>query len=96
MNQHFLVQYAQTGSDALREAKRPEHISYRKGLGASLILAGPLLGEGGKAVGSVIILAAADLPRAESMALSDPFVVAGLLQLDSIKPMRIAAIKLPE
>ena len=95
MTGHYLVQYSQTGSDELRAAKRSEHIAYRKGFGADLILAGPLLGDDGAAVGSVIIIAAPDAARARAMALGDPFVIAGLLELESIRPMRIAAIAPP-
>jgi hypothetical protein len=37
---HFLVEYAETGKAAQREALRPDHIAYRKGLGDALRLAG--------------------------------------------------------
>jgi len=92
MTQYFLIRYRQTGSNELREEKRGDHVAYRKGLGAALALAGPLLDDAGKPVGSVIILGAADREQAERIATGDPFVVAGLLQLDSIEAMRIAAM----
>ena len=92
MTQYFLIQYRQTGSNALREEKRGEHIAYRKGLGTALSLAGPLLDDKGEPVGSVIILSADSKGEAERIATGDPFVKAGLLALDSIQPMRIAAM----
>lgn len=95
MTQHFLIQYRQTGSNDLREEKRGEHIAYRKGLGAALALAGPLLDEEGRPVGSVIILGAEDRGAAERIATGDPFVAAGLLELESIQAMRIAAMVPP-
>ncbi|BAK66583.1 hypothetical protein SLG_19080 [Sphingobium sp. SYK-6] len=91
----FLIQYVQTGSNALREEKRGEHIAYRKGLGEALALAGPLLDDEGRPVGSVIILAAGSKADADRLATGDPFVEAGLLALESIKPMRIAAMVPP-
>jgi len=95
MSQFFLIQYRQSGDTALREQKRCEHIAYRKGLGAALPLAGPLLDDNGAPNGSVIILAAEDRNTALHIATNDPFVKAGLLVLESILPMRIAAMVPP-
>jgi len=86
----FLVRYDQTGTAELREQMRGEHIAYRKSLGESMLLAGPLLDDTGTPVGSVIILAATDREEAERAARQDPFVREGLLTLRSIEPMRIA------
>ncbi|OYW88365.1 MAG: hypothetical protein B7Z20_02705 [Sphingobium sp. 32-64-5] len=95
MTQYFLIQYRQTGGNDLREQKRGEHIAYRKGLGAGLALAGPLLDDEGRPTGSVIILGAEDRAEAERIATGDPFVAAGLLELESIRAMRIAAMVPP-
>jgi uncharacterized protein YciI len=95
MSAHYLIRYRQTGDDALREQKRPEHIAFRKGLGPALNLAGPLLDDAGTPVGSVIILTAATRATAEAIAARDPFVAAGLLHIESVEPMRIAAMSPP-
>jgi uncharacterized protein len=95
MTGHYLVRYRQTGSAALREERRADHIAYRKALGAALALAGPLLNDAGVPVGSVIIIAAPDHAAAERIALDDPFALAGLLTLDSVEAMRIAAMHPP-
>ena len=42
--------------------------------------AGPLLDEGGNPAGSVIILEAANLAEAQSIAKSDPYVVEGIFE----------------
>ena len=91
----FLVEYSDTGQAAQREALRPDHIAYRKGLGSALRLAGPLLGDGGQPVGSVVIIEAEDRPAAESLAYADPYVAADVLQLVSIRAYRIAAMQPP-
>ena len=92
---HFLVEYRELGNAAEREAKRGDHIAYRKGLGAAMALAGPLLGDKGEPVGSVVILEAADQAEAEAMAGRDPYVAAGVLALVSTRAYRIAAMKPP-
>lgn len=92
---HFLIRYRQTGTPQEREARRAEHIAYRKGLGADLALAGPLLDDAGQPVGSVIILTAPSPDEARRVASGDPFVIAGLLRVESLEPMRIAAMAPP-
>jgi uncharacterized protein YciI len=58
-------------------------------------LAGPLLDDAGGTVGSVVILEAVDRHEAERIARTDPFVAAQVLELVSIRPFRIAAMKPP-
>jgi len=92
---HFLVEYREIGSAEIREANRGAHIAYRKALGDALALAGPLLGDDGQPVGSVVILAAADRAEAEAIAARDPFVASGVLALASVRGYRIAAMNPP-
>ena len=92
---HFLVEYREIGSAAAREAHRADHIAYRKGLGADMALAGPLLDEDDKPVGSVVIVQAADRAAADEIANADPYVAAGVLELVSVRRYRIAAMKPP-
>jgi uncharacterized protein YciI len=93
---HFLVEYVELGDDAARADKRGEHIAYRKGLGNALALAGPLLDDENKPLGSVVILEAEDDSAAEKLALADPYIAAGVLELVSVRRYRIAAMKPPE
>lgn len=90
---HFILEYADTGDATGREACRADHIAYRKRLGERLALAGPVLDDAGTATGSVVILEAADRAEAERLALQDPYVANGVLQLASLRPFRIAAMK---
>jgi uncharacterized protein len=90
---HFIVEYRQTGSAETREAHRGEHIEYRKSLGNGMPLAGPLLDDTGKPVGSLIILEAADKDAATTLATSDPYVKWGVLQVVAVRGYRIAAMK---
>lgn len=92
---HFLVEYVELGDASAREEKRGEHIAYRKGLGAAMALAGPLLDEDGRPTGSVVILEADDEAAAEKLALADPYIGAGVLELVSVRRYRIAAMKPP-
>ncbi|HEX7711091.1 MAG TPA: YciI family protein [Sphingomonadaceae bacterium] len=92
---HFLVEYVELGNPAAREEKRGDHIAYRKGLGGAMALAGPLLAEDGQPTGSIVILEAEDEAGAEELALADPYVAAGVLELVSVRRYRIAAMKPP-
>lgn len=93
---HFLIEYSDIGTSEARELHRGAHIAYRKGLGETLRLAGPILDDGGVAIGSLVILEADDRSEAEQLASRDPYVAAGVLQLSSVRGYRIAAMKPPE
>lgn len=90
---HFIVEYRQGGTQEAREKHRADHIAYRKSLGDRMPLAGPLLDDDQTPIGSLIILEAADKPAAIAAARGDPYVKAGVLELVSVRPYRIAAIK---
>jgi len=95
MAHFFVVEYRDIGTPEGREANRLDHIAYRKELGAALPLAGPLLDDAGNSVGSLVIVAAEDHADAERIATADPFVAAKVLELVSVRPYRIAAMKPP-
>lgn len=79
----------------IRQQHREAHIAYRKGLGGKLLLAGPLLSEDGKPIGSMVLLEAESLPEAKSIANSDPYAVAGLFDQILIHGYKIMAMNLP-
>jgi hypothetical protein len=64
----------------LRPTHRPAHLAGLEPLDAAgrLLYAGPLVGEAGDPVGSVIVLEAASLDEARSIAARDPYVVEGI------------------
>ena len=68
------------GSLELRMATRPPHVEFLKGLEAQGVLkmAGPLLGDDEKPLGSLVVIAAADKAEAEAIAARDPYAIAGL------------------
>lgn len=63
-----------------RLAERPAHVEHLKALDAKGILkmAGPLLGDDEKPIGSLVMIAADSKAEAETIAASDPYAVAGL------------------
>jgi uncharacterized protein YciI len=95
MAQTFIVEYLDNCDLETRARLREEHIAFRRDLGAALALAGPLLNRAGDIVGSVIIVDAEDLEAAETMAKGDPLVSAGVLQVISVRPFRIAYNRAP-
>lgn len=94
---HFVVQYKDRPDRAAQRATdQPTHIAYRKGLGSRIVLAGPLLDEeGARAIGSLIVLEAADLPEARRVAIEDPHAKAGNFDLVSVTPFRVMAVNPP-
>jgi hypothetical protein len=92
---HFVIEYADLGAEAAREAGRADHIGYRKGLGPRLALAGPLLDPAGRPTGSLVIVEADDEAAAQALAQADPYVAAGVLELVSLRRYRIAAMVPP-
>lgn len=92
---HFLAEYRELGNPAAREAHRAAHIAYRKGLGTTMALAGPLLDEAEQPTGSVIIIEAPNRAAAEAMAIADPYLAAGVFALVSVRRYRIAAMYPP-
>lgn len=67
---------------------RPAHVAYLDALNAegTLKLAGPFLDDDGKPCGSLVILEAADLAAAESIAANDPYAGAGLFDTVEVRP----------
>lgn len=80
----------------IRQQHREAHIAYRKGLGDRLLLAGPLLSEDGKPVGSLVLLEAGSLQEAKEIAQSDPYAAAGLFDQILVHGYKIMAVNLPQ
>ncbi|MDP2732472.1 MAG: YciI family protein [Hoeflea sp.] len=76
------------GSLELRMATRPPHVEYLKGLEAKGVLkmAGPLLGDDEKPIGSLLVVAAGDRTEAEAVAAGDPYAIAGVFATTEIRP----------
>ncbi|MCY0148994.1 YciI-like protein [Hoeflea sp. G2-23] len=68
------------GALATRMEVRPAHVEFLKDLDAQGVLkmAGPLLGDDEKPIGSLVLISAADKTEAESIAARDPYAKAGL------------------
>lgn len=79
----------------VRQATRPAHLDFLKGLGDALVLAGPFQDENGNPVGSLVIVKAASQRDAEAIAAQDPYVGAGLFESASVRPW-VWAVNKPE
>jgi len=71
----------------LRMATRPPHVEHLKGLYASGVLkmAGPLLGDDEKPIGSLLVVEADTKADAEAIAAGDPYAIAGLFASTEIR-----------
>jgi uncharacterized protein len=76
------------GATDLRAATRPAHIAHLSAHAARIVLGGPVLSPEGHAVGSMLVVEAADRADAEAFAASDPYAKAGLFESVAIRPFR--------
>ena len=76
------------GAGDLRAATRPAHIAHLSAVAGRIVLGGPLLNPDGHAIGSLLVVEAADRAEAEAFAASDPYFKAGLFESVAIRPFR--------
>ncbi|GAB0115089.1 hypothetical protein AcidC75_26130 [Acidisoma sp. C75] len=76
-------------SAALRAETRPAHLAYLDGAAGGIVFAGPLLDAAGGAIGSLLVIEAADQAAAEAFAAADPYAQAGLFGSLRITPYRL-------
>ena len=76
------------GKLELRLATRPAHVDYLTALNAAgrLKFAGPLLGDDGKPLGSLVAVEAEDRAGAQDIAANDPYAKADLFESVEIHP----------
>ena len=80
----------------VRAATRPVHLEYLTSLGKVLVLAGPFLADdGATAIGSLLLVEAADKAAAEAIAAQDPYAKAGLFASVTVQPYRIVILNPP-
>jgi len=77
-------------SRALRMATRSAHFDYIRATGA-VKLGGPFLDEAGEIIGSLIVIAAADLAEARRWQAGDPYAQAGLFAHAELRPWKATA-----
>ncbi|MFQ5417293.1 MAG: YciI family protein [Gaiellales bacterium] len=75
----------------LRPEHRPAHIEGLKGLAAAdrIRHAGPLIGEEGTPIGSLIVFEADDLEAARAIAEGDPYVTRGIFDRWELHETRV-------
>ena len=62
----------------LRAAVRPQHLAYLEASLAHIVLAGPLLDDDGRPIGSMLLMDFPDRKAAVAFAAEDPYAKAGL------------------
>jgi hypothetical protein len=75
-------------SHELRAETRPAHLDYLSTFADAVHIAGPLLDEAGRPMGSLLVLDLADRPAAERFAAEDPYTRAGLFERVEIAPFK--------
>jgi uncharacterized protein YciI len=75
------------GSLAARKENRPAHLAYLKGLGETLVFAGPFTEPDGQTMnGSLIVIEAPSLDAAQEISAADPFAKLGIFGSVDIRP----------
>ena len=67
---------------------RPDHLEFLDNLGDSLQLAGPFLNDKGESVGSIVIIESESLDTARAAFNRDPYIQAGLIEKEMVKPRK--------
>ena len=81
------------GLDA-RMAAREAHLAYVRGQPEVVVLAGPLLDDDGKMVGSVLILDLPDMAAARDFVANDPYGQAGVFGTSDLRHWNITIGKI--
>jgi uncharacterized protein YciI len=76
------------GALETRLATRPTHLDYLKAA-EHLKLAGPLLGDDGNPIGSILIVEAENKAAAKAWADNDPYTLAGIFERVEIDAWRV-------
>ena len=75
---------------ALRAETRPNHLEYLESLGTDLLMAGPILNNEQKAIGTIAIINAENESIAKQLFDKDPYAKAGLFAstvIERINPL---------
>jgi len=94
MRQFILVCHDKPEMFKLRAVTRDEHLAYIKSAGDKVLLAGPMLDDKDRPIGSVLIIEAEDLLTAQQFAGNDPYAKAGLFSETEIRPYKIVMANL--
>ncbi len=73
-----------------RAVTRPAHLEWAAGLGEAMRMAGPLLSDDGRMIGSVFLIEAASLDEAHAIHATDPYTKGGVFGRTTINETRWA------
>ena len=85
---YAVIRQDKANSLGLRLSERPKHLEYLKLVVEKIIYGGPMLDDGGKQIGSMLIIDVADQAEADAFVRNDPFVDAGLFSQTFVHPFR--------
>ncbi|MEE9330518.1 MAG: YciI family protein [Parvularculaceae bacterium] len=89
MSEFIIICHDKKDQFELRAATRAEHLGYFESAGEKGILAGPMLDEEGRPMGSMIIIEAENLDAAKAFAANDPYAKAGLFEATEVRPYKL-------
>ncbi len=94
MPQFLLLCRDKPDSVDLRMATREAHLAYIAKADGNVLLAGPMLDDNGRPVGSLLIIDAEDRNAANAFAEADPYAKASLFEDVEVRPYKLVTGKL--
>lgn len=96
MNQYLITAYDFTDAEALKRRMdvRPHHLDGARALKESgnFLLAGALLNDEGKMIGSTMVLQFESEEQLEAWKQNEPYVTMGVWETVDVKPIKVANI----
>ena len=75
-------------SDAVRLQNREKHLNFVQDTDVKVKMAGPLMNDDGRMIGSLLIIEADSMAEAQAFADADPYQKAGLFAKVEVRPFR--------
>lgn len=76
------------GAGQVRASTRPAHLAFLRAHDDQIVVAGPILGEDGAPMGSLLVMDFPDQSSAEAFCAEDPYARAGLFDSVTVRPFR--------
>lgn len=89
MPEFILICHDRKNCFDLRAETRKAHLEYIDQRRSAVLIAGPMLDDEGRSIGSVLIIDAKDRAAAKDFADNDPYAKAGLFVDTEIRPFKI-------
>jgi uncharacterized protein YciI len=89
MPEYILICRDRENGFDLRSETRKAHLDYIDQRCADVLVAGPMLDDEGRSIGSILVIKAENMTEANAFAAGDPYAKAGLFAETEIRPFKV-------